>query len=92
VPLNEATARPAAARGRPRSNQVSTIWAAAWYNASQTRAEKLFCDFFFYCLCYVTKPPKTQFKKSSETKTEKREKVFDVLERFRVFEPSVFQK
>jgi hypothetical protein len=40
VPLNEATARPAAARGGPRSNQVGTLRAAAWYDASQTRVLK----------------------------------------------------
>jgi hypothetical protein len=36
----KATTRPAAAHGRPRSNQVSTLRAAARRNASQTRAPR----------------------------------------------------
>jgi hypothetical protein len=40
APLNEATARPAAVRSGPRSNQVGTLRAAAWYDASQTRVLK----------------------------------------------------
>jgi hypothetical protein len=53
-------ARPAAARGGPRSNQVGTLRAAAWYDASQTRVLKAPRSLRYTALDRSDSPPPQQ--------------------------------